>query len=93
MYGNIVFQYKYTNGDSWAAGIIGNGKNKFEFVCSYLFNNPLEELLNTVYQIVPKLAAFPRKEIDFIMLDEPIEYRWDFYLLDDKGYDLKTITD
>lgn len=96
---NIDFQYKYTNGDTWASGFIGTDKNKFEFVCSYLFNNPLEELLNAVYQIVPNLATFSRKEINFTMLDEPIEYRWEFKLIDEKsvtiniyekGYDLKT---
>ncbi|QFT89228.1 hypothetical protein FIU87_11265 [Bacillus sp. THAF10] len=82
---NIDFRYKYTNGDTWASGIIGTNKNKFEFVCSYLFSDPLEKLLNSVYQIVPNLAAFPRKEIDFTMLDEPIEYKWEFKLLDEKN--------
>ncbi|MET3195186.1 hypothetical protein [Gottfriedia sp. OAE603] len=96
---NIDFQYKYKNGDTWASGFINIDSNKFEFVCSYLFENPLEDLLNCVYQLVPNLSAFPRKQIDFTMLDEPLEYRWEFKMIDDrnvhisiylKNYDLKT---
>ena len=81
---NVKFQYKYLS-NGWASGQICIGSNNFEFVCSYLFNNPLEELLNAIYQIVPNLAPFPRKKIDFIMLDEPIEYRWEFQLVDEKN--------
>ncbi|MDZ5711379.1 hypothetical protein [Jeotgalibacillus haloalkalitolerans] len=96
---NIDFQYTYTSGDSWASGCISTEHQTFEFTCSYLFHNPFEELLNAVYQIVPNLAAFPRKEIHFTMLDEPLEYRWEFRLIDDthvriniyeKVYDSKT---
>lgn len=95
----VEFQYKYSIGDTWASGLIRIDNNKFEFVCSYLFNNPLEGLLKSVYQLITNLAAFPRKETDFTMLDEPIEYRWEFKLIDEKnvtikiyqkGYDLKT---
>lgn len=95
---NVKFQYKYL-GSGWASGQICIGSNSFEFVCSYLLNSPLEELLNAVYQIVPNLAPFPRKKVDFIMLDEPIEHRWEFQLVDErnviitiyaKGYELKT---
>lgn len=77
----IEFQYKHAPGETWASGYISKDSNKFEFTCSCLFNNPLEELLNAVYQIVPDLAAFPRKHLDFIMLDEPTEYRWEFLLM------------
>ena len=99
MSNNIHFQYKHTYGDTWASGFIGTDKKKFEFVCSYLLNNPLEELLKAVYQIIPNLATYPRKEINFTMLDEPLEYRWEFKLIDEKnvtihiyekGYDLKS---
>ena len=99
MSNNIQFQYNLISGDTWATGFIGTDKRKFEFVCSYLFNNPLEELLTAVYQIIPNLATFPRKEINFTMLDEPIEYKWEFKLIDEKnvtlhiyekGYDLKS---
>ncbi|MGX7595886.1 hypothetical protein ACWNS2_11595 [Planococcus plakortidis] len=95
---NVKFQYKYLD-NGCASGHICIGSHNFEFLCSYLLNNPLEELLNAVYQIVPNLASFPRKKIDFIMLDEPIEYRWEFELIDErnvtltiyvKGDDLKT---
>ncbi|WP_033541165.1 hypothetical protein [Planococcus sp. CAU13] len=81
---NVEFQYKYIPDDTWASGYLCIGGNNFEFVCSYLFKNPLEELLNAVYQIVPDLASFSRKEIDFIMLEEPVEYRWEFKLIDEE---------
>jgi hypothetical protein len=96
---NINFQYNYTHGDTWASGFISTDNKKFEFVCSYLFNNPLEELLNAVYQVVPYLATFSRNEIEFTMIDEPIEYRWVLKLINvknvnitiyKKGYDRKS---
>ncbi|ETP69105.1 hypothetical protein G159_08910 [Planococcus glaciei CHR43] len=81
---NVEFQYKYIPNEKWASGHFSMGNHKFEFFCSYMFNNPLEELLSAVYQIVPNLAPFPRKKIDFIMFDLPIEYRWEFELIDEK---------
>lgn len=85
---HIQFQYKHTLGDRWASGFIGTDKKKFEFFCSYLLNNPLEELLTAIYQIIPNLAPYSRKEINFTMLDEPIEYRWTFKLIDEKNVTL-----
>lgn len=81
---NVKFQYKYA-GNGWGSGHICVGSNKFEFVCSYVLNNPLKDLLSTVYQIVPNLAPFPRKTIDFIMWEEPTEYRWEFHVIDEKN--------
>lgn len=80
---NIKFQYQYL-GNGWASGQISIGSNSFDFVCSHLFNHPLEQILNAVYQIVPGLASFPRKEIAFVMLEEPIEYRWEFKMADEE---------
>lgn len=96
---HVQFQYDYTVGDTWATGFIGTATKNFRFVCSYLLNNPLEELLNAAYQIIPNLTSFPRKQIHFMMLDEPIEYRWEFKISDEqtvsiyiykKGYDKKS---
>ena len=95
----IQLQYDVTAGDTWATGFIGTAAKKFEFACSYLSNNPFEELLNAVYQIVPNLATFPRKQIQFTLWDEPIEYSWEFQVRDEqnvalqiyeKGYDKKS---
>lgn len=95
----VEFQYRYIPNDTWATGSICMGDNKFEFGCSYLFTDPLEELLNAVYQIIPDLAPFPRKEIDCTLSTESIEYRWNFHLIDEKnvainiyeqGYEVKT---
>lgn len=97
---NVEFQYNYTQGETWASGHLCIGSSKFEFDCSYLFGNPLEQLLQAVYQIVPDLAPFPRKKIDFVMWEEPVEYRWEFEWIEEKnvsitiyekGSDLKTV--
>lgn len=82
---NIAFQYNYIPNDTWATGYICICNNKFEFGCSYIVNNPLEELLNAVYQIIPDLAPFPRKEIDCLLSAESIEYRWKFQLVGEKN--------
>ncbi|MFC4712731.1 hypothetical protein [Planococcus dechangensis] len=75
---NVEFQYNWLQGESWASGHLCIGSSKFEFVCSYILGDPLEQLLHAVYQIVPGLAPFPRKKIDFVMLEEPVEYIWEF---------------
>ncbi|MCA1057692.1 hypothetical protein LCL96_02035 [Rossellomorea aquimaris] len=96
---DVEFQYALTD-TGWASGFIRIDQTRFEFVCSYLFHNPLEEFLKAVYQLLPGLAAFPRKELRFTMLDEPVEYTWEFNRLDqthvairvfEKGYDVKTV--
>jgi hypothetical protein len=96
---NVEFQYNYIQGETWASGHLCIGSSKFEFVCSYILGDPLEQLLHAVYQIVPGLAPFPRKKIDFVMWEEPVEYIWEFewitqqnlsVTIREKGFDLKT---
>lgn len=82
---NVEFQYNHLQGETWASGHLCIESSKFEFVCSYLFGNPLEQLLQTVYQIVPELAPFPRKKIDFVMWEEPVEYRWEFEWIEERN--------
>lgn len=84
MANNVKFHYKYS-GNGWASGHISIGSNKFEFVCSYVLSHPLEELMSAVYQIIPNLAPFPRKKIDFILWEEPTEFRWELHMIDEKN--------
>lgn len=81
---NVKFRYKYS-GNGWGSGHLCVGSNKFEFVCSYVLNDPLEDLLSAVYQIIPNLAPFPRRKIDFIMWEEPTEYKWEFHVINEKN--------
>lgn len=85
MANNVKFHYKYS-GNGWASGHISIGSNKFEFACSYVLSHPLEELMSAVYQIIPNLAPFPRKKIDFILWEEPTEFRWELHMIDEKTW-------
>ncbi|RIW31980.1 hypothetical protein D3H55_13935 [Bacillus salacetis] len=80
----IQFSYQYNKGDTWASGAIELDDRRFEFLCSCLFNNPLEVLLYSIYQLIPNLAPVPRKEIHFTLYDEPLEYSWYFKMLDNE---------
>ncbi|MDX8342195.1 hypothetical protein [Rossellomorea sp. YZS02] len=97
---HVEFQYTHIDGGTWASGFIRIDQSRFEFVCSYLFHNPLQEFLSAIYQLLPGLAAFPRKEISLTMWDEPVKYIWEIKRVDqkdaiirisEKGYDVKSV--
>ncbi|TRZ39870.1 hypothetical protein CEQ21_02685 [Niallia circulans] len=73
----IVFQYDYNSQSKWATGYLKIGDNKFDFLCSYLFSNPLEDMLVSICQLLPGVVPFPRTHVTFTLLEEPEEYQWE----------------
>lgn len=71
-----MFHYDYNSQSKWATGYLKIGDNKFEFVCSYLFSDPLEDILAAICQLLPGAVPYPRNYLTFTLLEEPEEYQW-----------------
>lgn len=75
----IVFHYDYISQSKWAKGYLKIGDNKFEFFCSYLFSDPLEDILASICQLLPGAVPYPRNYLTFTLLEEPEEYHWELH--------------